>query len=76
MRCRDLEFVAMVAKLGILQVSLAQIRRSECPMPNFGGSDSGMPIAPEGAPRDIEQEISAYRTFPRKDGLSSATNTF
>jgi hypothetical protein len=37
-------------------------------MPNIGASDSGMPLAPEGAPRDIEQEISAYRTLPREDG--------
>ena len=62
-----LEFVAVVAKLGIHQVTLAQVSRSQRPMPKISGRDGGMPGAPEGAPRDIEEEVSAHRTLPRED---------
>lgn len=62
-----LELVAVVAKLGIHQVTLAQISRSQRPMPEISALDGGMPGAPEGAPRDIEEEVSAHRTLPRED---------
>jgi hypothetical protein len=66
-RCSDLEFVAVVAGRRIYQVSLSQIRRSQRPRPEIGGRYGGMPGAPEGAPRDIEEEVSAHRTLPRED---------
>ncbi len=55
-----LEFVAVVAKLGIHQVTLAQVSRSQRSMPKISGRDGRMPGAPEGAPRNIEKEVSAH----------------
>ena len=58
----------MTARWGVHQVILAQVRSSEGAVPYIGSRNTRMPGAPDGAPRDIEEEVTAHRTLPREDG--------
>ena len=56
----------MMASRSIYEVTLAQVRGCERSAPYIGSRNARMPGTPEGAPRNIEQEITACRTLPRE----------
>ena len=63
----DHELVAVVSLRRRVE-ELVELRVGHRAAPQVDRRDPGMPRAPEGAPRHVEEEVAAHRALPREDG--------